>query len=384
MSIKLSQRMGGLRESATLALNARAKQMAAEGKTVFNLTAGELASETPGFIVDYVGSRLNKNKYTAVAGLPELRALVADHYRNLVGKDWIQTNNIVMTAGAKPALYATFLSFINNGDEVIIPTPSWVSYNHLIELAGGKVVEVPTSDLFELDIEAISHAITKNTRAILINSPNNPTGATYNATSLLELCKVANKHDLLVISDEIYSTLIYDDEYCLPSTFDFNNLVIINGFSKSQALTGWRIGYIIAPDNIAAAATNILSHVNGNAPLPSQYAAIAAMQKGDRPPQSTLETLTEQRLLVDKKLKLAKGLRYVLPKGAFYFFLDLRNLTDDSAKWCEDLLVKNGVALVPGEAFSSPGFARLTFVCDRDTLDAALDEIVKFINKQEV
>lgn len=383
MNKGLSERMDTLRESATLALNARAKQMSIEGKTIYNLTAGELASDTPEYIQNAVSKTLYQNKYTAVAGTPKLRSAIAKGARDLYGLDWINDSNVVVTAGAKPALYASFLALLNQGDEVIIPTPSWTSHNHLVELAGGKVVQTPLTENFDLNVKDIQDKITARTKAILINSPHNPTGAVFSKASLEQLSQLLSDTDIYLVSDDLYVKLVYDENFTLVPTCNFNNLIIINGFSKSQALTGWRIGYVIAEVAVANAITNLLSHITGNASVPSQEAALAAMDHNDTPPVQTIEQLKNQRKLVDSVLSKIPKLKYMLPGGAFYFFLDLRAITDNSAKWCEELLISKGVALVPGEAFNAPGFARLTFVTDQATLKSALTCIKDFITESE-
>lgn len=379
--IDLSRRMGSLSESATLALNARAQQLAADGKTIYNLTAGELASDTPEYIQEAVAKVLNKNKYTPVAGLPELREAIAANARSFYGLDWIQAKNVVVTAGAKPALYATFLATLNPGDEVIVPTPTWNTYNHVIELVGAQVIEVPMTETFDLDVAAIVANISSRTKAILLNSPHNPTGTVFSKAALDKLAGAIMGKGLLVVADDIYAKLVYADDFSLVPTHNFEQMVIVNGFSKSQALTGWRIGYVIANQNVAAAITSLLSHITSNAPLPSQYAALAALARGDVPPQSTMDTLKKQRAMVADALSNIPGLVYREPGGAFYAFLDVRGLTDSSAQWCEDLLNESGVALVPGEAFSAPGFARLSFVAKEETLKSALTLIRQFATK---
>lgn len=378
---KLADRLSTMNESATLALNARVKQLAAEGKQVFNLTAGELAGDTPEYIKAYVSDKLHNNKYTAVAGMPELRHQIADMTRTYYRLDWIKPDNVLVTAGAKPALYVSFVALIDPGDEVIVPVPAWVSYNKLIELAGGKVVEIPLHEEYDLDVAAIAKHITPKTKAILLNSPQNPTGAVYSKSSLSKLADLLKGKGITVISDDIYSKLLYTDTFTPVPTIGFEHIVIISGFSKSQAITGWRIGYVIAEDiPLIKGMTGILSHTMGNAAVPSQMAALAAMEKNDTPPNETLDILKARRALVLKYLKGVEGLQFHTPEGAFYFFLDLRRFTHDSAKWCDALLEQTGVALVPGEAFSAPGFARLTFVTDDKTLEEALIHIRDFIN----
>lgn len=371
--------MDGTGESVTLALNARAKKLAAEGKTIYNLTAGELAGDTPEYIRSAVAKTLRQNKYTPVAGLPELRQAIARESREFYGLDWIGPDNVVVTAGAKPALYASFLALLDPGDEVIVPMPAWGSYNDLIRLAGGVAVEAPLTEEFDLDPAAIETKISPRTKAIIINSPQNPTGAIFSKPALDQLAKALKGSAVTVIADDIYSKLVYEDGFTLVPTRGFERVIIINGFSKSQALTGWRIGYAIADQAIAQAITSLLSHIAGNAAVPSQQAALEALSRHDRPPAETLQTLKRQRLLVHKALQAIPGLKHRLPGGAFYFMVDLRGITDNSLEWCERLLSETGVALVPGEAFGAPGFARLTFVTDETTLTAALEQVERFI-----
>lgn len=379
--IALAGRMNNMKESATLALNARAKALAAEGRTIYNLTAGELSTDTPDYIQKAVAQTLELNKYTPVAGLPELRQAIARESRALYGFDWIEPKNVVVTAGAKPALYAALLALINPGDEVIVPVPAWVSYVHLIELVGGVVVSVPLTDDFDIDARAVQSKLSPRTKAILVNSPHNPTGAIFSKPALESLKGVLRGSGVTVIADDIYAKLVYDDSFTLVPTIGFEKVVIVNGFSKSQALTGWRIGYVIATESVAQAITELLSHITGNAALPSQEAALAAMAGHDQPPAETLLMLRSQRQQVDTALKGIGTISYHLPGGAFYFFLDIREITSSSAEWCERLLMEAGVALVPGEAFLAPGFARLTFSADSSTLSKALKKITEFVNK---
>jgi aspartate aminotransferase len=379
--IVLAKRMGGTGESATLALNARAKQLAAEGKTVYNLTAGELATDTPLYIQTAVAKTLHENKYTPVAGLPSLREAIAEGARTFYGLDWIKPANVVVTAAAKPALYASLLALLDPGDEVILPFPAWVSYQALIELVGAIVVPVPLTDDFDLAPAAILSKVSPRTKAIILNSPHNPTGAVFSKASLTELATGLKGSDVTVIADDMYAKLVYVADFTPVPSAGFEQVIIVNGFSKSQALTGWRIGFVIADEAAAGAITNLLSHITGNAALPSQHAALAAMAHHDVPPEATLVALQRQRLLVDEALNDIPGLKHHLPGGAFYVFIDVRAITADSTQWCERLLAETGVALVPGEAFGTPGFARLSFVADEETLRTALKQIKHFVTK---
>ncbi|MDF2461206.1 MAG: aminotransferase [Candidatus Saccharibacteria bacterium] len=378
----LAKRLESLEESATLALNARVKQMVAAGETIYNLTAGELDGDTPAYIQQAVAKTLHLNKYTPVPGMPALREAIARHASDFYDVPFSPAQAVV-TAGAKPALGAAFLALLNPGDEVIVPTPAWVSYNHLIELAGGRVVEVPLTDRWDLDVRAIAKAITPRTRAIIVNSPHNPTGAVFTSASQRELAKLLTGRPITVIADDIYNKLVFTRSFQPITKLGFkpDQLVIINGWSKSQALTGWRIGYVLAHPDVAAAITALLSHFTGNAAVPSQQAALTALAAGDVP--GKLETLRHRRDLVAQGLKRIPKLNFVTPGGAFYFMIDLRTVTSDSAAWCEQLLTKYHVALVPGEAFSAPGFARLSFAADDATLQSAISAIAQAVTKKD-
>lgn len=376
----MSSKISRLEESATLALNARVRQLAAEGRTVYNLTAGEPDCGTPEYVIEGVAPHLDQNKYAPVAGLPSLRDAIASHCREFYTAEWIQPQNIIVTAGAKPALFGLLQAILNPGDEVIILTPAWVSYKHMIELAEGVVVPVPLSDTYDIDVSSISTAISAKTKAIIVNSPNNPTGAVYSKKSLERLAKALKGRGVYVISDDLYTKLVY--EPIVPITqcgFESDQLLIVNGFSKSQALTGWRIGYVAVPEPVAIALTKILGHTSGNTSLPSQYAGLAALKKHDLPPM--LDSLRERRDIVSRGLDKIPKLSYVLPAGAFYFFVDISAVTDDSIKWCQDLLEKTGVAVVPGDAFFAPGHIRLSYATDQETLRLAIEHIKQFVIK---
>lgn len=381
VSFKLADRVNTMSESATLALNAQVQQMAAEGRGVYNLTAGELDIATPDYIQSYVAQNLHHNKYTPAAGLPKLRQEIADNARRFYGLDWIKPANVIVTAGAKPALYASLLALVNSGDEVILPIPAWVSYAKLVELAGGKVVEVPLAKNFDLDVSAIASKISDRTKAIVLNSPHNPTGAVFSKSRLEKLASTLKGSNITVIADDIYDQLVYEEEFTPVPTAGFDRIVVVNGFSKSQALTGWRIGYAITDEQIIKAMASLQSHMLGNAALPAQHAALAVLELGDTLPEGVLEGLTRKRQIVMQALNKIPSIKYYRPAGAFYVFLDLRQLTKDSSAWCADLLAQTGVAMVPGEVFEAPGFCRLTFAADEKMLQAAMELIRKFVAK---
>lgn len=376
---KISDLASGLEESATLALNTKAKEIAASGAKVYNFTAGEPNTDTPAYIREYVATKLDQNHYTPVVGIPELRQAIAAHCRQFYAADWIEESNIMVVAGGKPGLYLGLMTVLNRGDEVILPSPGWVSYKYLVEAAGGKMIEVPLSENFDLDVAAIKEKITDKTKMIIINSPNNPTGSVYSQAALSKLADLINTTDITVLADDMYSKLVFDDTYKPITEFGFKNLIISNGFSKSQALTGWRIGYIVADSEIIIAATKLQSHLLGNTSNLSQYAALGGLAQDDKPPM--LKELKQNRELVVDRLQKIPKIKFTPPGGAFYAFIDIRGITSDSMGWCEKLLREKGVALVPGEAFSVPGYVRLSFTTDTQTLEEGLQKIEEFIKE---
>lgn len=378
-SIKISELASSLEESATLALNAKAKEMAASGQKVYNFTAGEPSTDTPEYIKEYVSGKLDQNHYTPVAGLPELRKALAEHCRKFYGADWIKSENIVVAAGGKPGLYLSLLAILNPGDEVILPSPAWVSYKYLIEVARGRMVNVRLNESFDLDVDAIKAKITDKTKVVVINSPSNPTGSVYSQRALTRLSEILADTDITVLADDMYSKLVFDDSYVPITKFGFKNLVISSGFSKSQALTGWRIGYVVADSEVITAVTKLQSHLLGNASILSQYAALEGLKRDDQPPM--LEDLKQNRNLLISKLQEVPKIKFIPPAGAFYALIDIRQITNDSMDWCANLLKEKNVALVPGEAFFAPGYARLSFTTDRQTLSDGLEKIKEFIEE---
>jgi aspartate aminotransferase len=378
--MKLSKRLNTIEESATLALNTKAKELAASGRKIYNFTAGEPSTDTPGYIRDYVAGKLDQNHYTPVPGMPELRAAIAGHGKEFYSADWIKPENVLIVAGGKPGLYLSLLSILNPGDEVILPTPAWVSYKYIIELAGGTVVKARLADDFDLDVANIEAAITDKTKAIIINSPNNPTGSIYSPDSLQKLSGLLAGTDEAVLADYMYTNLVYDESFEPVTKFDFKNLIISSGFSKSQALTGWRIGYVVADAELVKAMTKLQSHLLGNVSNLSQYAAIAGLEHNDEPPM--YDELKSNRDIVVESLNNTDKINFARPGGAFYAFIDIRDITENSLQWCDKLLDEKGVALVPGEAFFAPGYVRLSFTTDRKTLEEGLEKIKEFIGEK--
>ena len=376
--MKLNKKLTLLNESATIALNSEVQAMQKKGIPVLNLTAGELDFETPKEIQNYVIANIHRNKYTPTLGLPELRERIAKdvlkHY------SWNVTSaHTAVTTGAKQALYTLFQVILNKDDEVLIPTPTWVSYEYQVLLASGKPVFVPLTKEFDLDVSAIKKAITQKTKAIVINSPHNPTGAVFSQKSLKALVTLLEGKEIFIIADDIYNTLLYTNEYKPITEYikDKSHLVLISGFSKSHALTGWRIGYMVADIAIIRGVNQIQGHASGNTSIMSQLAALGSFNF--KITGVFLKTLKKRKLIGEKILKKIKSISFHSPLGAFYFFIDIRKVEKNSARFCERLLKETSVAIVPGEAFHAPGFIRVSFACDEKVLIEALKRIGRFL-----
>jgi len=370
--------VSAMEPSVTLFLNAKAKELSQKGQKIYNLTAGEPDYPTPEYIQKAVAKSLDRNKYTPASGLPKLRESIAKYGRDLYKADWIKKENVVVTPGAKPALFSSLMAVLSPEEEVIVPIPAWVSYKQIIEIAGGIMVPVITTENFGLDVDEIAKKITPKTKVILLNSPNNPTGAVYSEENLKKLAELIKDKDICVLSDDIYIRLSY--EKVVPITtcgFEPEKLIIVNGFSKSQALTGWRIGYVITSQKIASMIGKLNSHILGNTSLPGQYAALAALEQNDDPPM--LNQLKKRRKLAIEKLAVINKVSFVKPQGAFYVFLNISQVTVDDVAWCEKILENEGVALVPGTAFGAPGFVRMSFTAPEDELIEAIKLIGKHI-----
>lgn len=375
--MKLNKKLDTLAESATIRLNSEAKALQDQGIKIFNLTVGELDFETPKPIQAAVRKCLSQNKYTPTLGLLELRTSIAKDVSRIYR--WPVTKaNIAVTAGAKQALYNIFQIICNPGDEVLIPTPSWVSYEHQVTLAGGKSVFVPLSDTFDLDVPALKRALTRKTKAIIINSPHNPTGAVFTQKSLRALAKMLKRKDIIIVADDIYQSLLYTKAYAPVTTVlrERDRLIIVNGFSKSYALTGWRIGYMVAHPDIIEANNRLQSHSSGNASILSQRGALASFQHVVTP--AFVKVLARRKKTAEEILRAIPNIKFIAPKGAFYFFVDIRKVERDTVRWCEKLLQEEGVAVVPGEAFRCPGYVRISFACGEKDLVTALRRIRRF------
>ncbi|MEA4812691.1 MAG: aminotransferase class I/II-fold pyridoxal phosphate-dependent enzyme [Anaerolineaceae bacterium] len=362
--------------------------IAATMKDVISLGIGEPDFATPGPIIEAGIESLERGEthYTSNHGLLQVREALAAHLDKLYGVKYDPATEIVLTVGVSEALYLVFTGLLDPGDEVIIPTPCFVSYQAEVAMAGGVPVEIPTfmKDNFEPDPEAIEKAITPRTKAIFIGYPSNPTGAVASRETLERIAQIAEKHDLLVISDEIYDRLVYGVEHvCFPTIPGMRErTILLGGFSKAYAMTGWRVGYVAAPEEICSGLVRIHQYSVMSAPTISQFAALEALRIGE-------PYVLQMRTEYDRRRKLvvsgfnALGLETFEPKGAFYAFpkVSLCGLSDEA--FCERLLIEGRVAMVPGSAFGDAGmgFARASYATSYEKLEEALGRIAEFLKK---
>lgn len=384
----ISEYASSLTPSLTLAVTNKAKEMKARGEQVFGLAGGEPDKDTPENIKQAAIKALNEGatKYTPSVGLPALREAIAAKLKKDNGLEY-GIDQICVTSGAKPAVYAALRAVINPGDEVIIPTPYWVSYPSMVQLCGGTpvLVETKPENGWKITAEEFENAMTPRTKLIIINSPQNPTGAVYSEDELRAIGEIAVEEDILILADEIYEHLVYGDAKHVSiaslSPELYNLTITVNGFSKSYAMTGWRLGYTAAPAEIAQAIKLSMDHTASNATTFCQYGAIEAL-KGE---QTFIADLREEydfrRQYVYDRLSKMPKIKVVEPKGAFYFFIDTTELGIGSLELCEKLLERYKVAAVPGIAFGNDHAIRISYCTSLDVLKEGLDRLEDFCKK---
>jgi len=382
--IKLSDRLAGLEESVTLAITAKARAMKAEGRDVIGFGAGEPDFDTPENIKEagIRAIREGHTKYTAVGGINELKDAIIGKFRKDNKLEYTR-DEILVSCGGKHSIFNLFQAVLNPGDEVIIPAPYWVSYPVMAALGGGtpKVVHTKESDGFRMSPEAFKASIGPNTKAVVINSPSNPTGAAYTEKELVKIAEIALENGLLIISDEIYERLAYDG-FKVTSIASLSeeakkSTIVLNGVSKTYSMTGWRIGYAAGPKNIIKAMTNIQSQSTSNPSSISQWAAVEAISG----PQDAIDTMVSEfakrRGVIVDGLNAIDGISCLKPQGAFYVFPNVsklfgRKYKDKTIKGSVDLATylidEAGIAVVPGEPFGDDKFIRLSYATSMDNI----------------
>jgi aspartate aminotransferase len=393
---RISRRIAAIAESATLAVDAKAKALSAAGEHVIGFGAGEPDFPTPEYIVDAAAAacRDPKNhRYSPTPGLPELRSAIAAKTKRDSGYE-VEANQVVVTNGGKQAVYEAFAALLDPEDEVLLPAPYWVTYPEAIRLAGGEPVEIPTDDTsgYRVTIEQLEEARTPRTKALLFCSPSNPTGAVYSRDEVEAIGRWALENDVWVVTDEIYEHLVYGDAehhsmpVLVPDLAD--TCLVLNGVAKTYAMTGWRVGWMIGPGDVIKAVTNLQSHSTSNVANVSQHAALAAVS-GD------LSAVAEMRTAFDRRRKVivemlndTPGVTCPEPEGAFYAFPSFKGvlgkeirgrLPMDTLELATLLLEEAKVAIVPGEAFGAPGYARLSYALSDDDIVEGVSRITKLL-----
>ncbi len=393
----VSKKVGKISPSLTLEITAKAKKMKADGVSVIGFGAGEPDFNTPEYINDAAKKAIDIGftKYTPASGMIELKKAICD---KLLRDNCLSytTEQIVVSSGAKGSLYHAICALIDNDDEVIIPSPYWLTYPELVKLAGGKCVFVETAkeNGYKITAEQLNKAITDKTKLLILNTPNNPTGAIYTKEEISALAKVVEKSGIYVISDEIYEKLVYDGEkhYSIANESEFlkEHTVVVNGMSKAYSMTGWRIGYLAAPVEIAKAVSSMQSHTASNPCSIAQYASVVALNSDEGPVfiEKMQKVFDERRKYMVEVLKDIENLSIIEPKGAFYVFVDVSSTFGKSYKgkkiegslsFANIALSEMGVAVIPGVAFGQDKCIRLSYAISLDDIKEGLNRLKGFI-----
>lgn len=383
----LTNRINALSESITIAITTLAQELKAEGKDILSFSAGEPDFDTPQVIKDAAIKAMDEGftKYTAVDGIPALKTAII----NKLKKDnnlTYEANQIIVSNGAKQSLFNLFAATIEKGDEVIIPAPFWVTYPELVKYHGGTVVEVQTKEenTFKITPEQLKQAITPKSKILILTTPSNPTGSVYSKQELIELGKVLEGTDIMIASDEMYEKLTYEGEFTSTASVSqdmFERTITINGLSKSVAMTGWRFGYMAAYNKELVKATKKLqSQSTSNINSITQKAAITALDgSADADIAKMKEAFIQRRDEAVKLMNEIDGLSVAKPDGAFYLFVSIKDITNDSLTFAKELLAQQEVAVVPGVAFGSEGYFRMSFATDIDTIRTGIKRISEFV-----
>jgi len=386
--MRLAKRVSSIASSVTLDITSKAKRMRKEGIDVVGLGAGEPDFDTPVHIKEAAKKAIDDGftKYTPSSGIQELREAIAKKFAKDNGIDYKQPQ-IVVSSGAKHSLYNILQAICEKGDEVIIPSPYWLSYPEMVKMAEGRIVFVETkkSNNFKITEKSLKAAITKKTKALILNSPSNPTGCVYDLSELKFIAALAVKHNFFVISDEIYEKLIYDGKKHVSIASlgrDIYGLTItVNGVSKSYSMTGWRIGYAAGPLDVMEAISNLQSHATSNPASISQMAALAAMTQDQRFIDDMRAEFEKRRDLMVLGIGRIKNISCVKPEGAFYVFCDISKLNTYSLTLANRLLDEARVAVIPGGPFGSDSSIRLSFATSMDNITKGLDRIEEWVKR---
>lgn len=394
--MNLSKKAMNMEPSMTLALTAKAGELKAQGVDVISFGVGEPDFNTPQNIIDAAILAMNqgKTKYTAVSGITELKEAIVKKFYNDNGLNY-KIENIIVSTGGKQCLFNVFAAILNVGDEVLIPKPYWVSYPELVKLNDGIPVFVETNeeDDFKINFKNLEKSITNKTKAIVVNSPNNPTGSIYSKKELMEIADFAKKYDLYIISDEMYEKLTYgDNKHISIASLNedaFNRTIVVNGLSKAYAMTGWRVGYAAGKKEIIKLMNNIQSHTTSNVNSIAQYASLEALTGQQEEMKIMQNEFDRRRKVMMKLLDDISDISYIEPKGAFYILVNIDKILkkfkiSGSSEFCEKLLDRENVVAIPGIAFGEDNYIRLSYATSMDSIETGLNRISNFIKNLNI
>jgi len=386
--LNFSDRVKRVKPSFTLEMTSRAAELRAKGVDVINFSVGEPDFNTPDHIIRAGKEAMDNGftKYTAVDGIPELKDAIVEKLKRDNNLNYSR-NNIIVSNGAKHSLFNLFQALINEGDEVIIPSPYWVTYPELVKFSNGKVVEIKTDDKndFKITPEQLKNAITKKTKLLILTTPSNPTGAIYSKNELENLGKVLEGTDIFIASDEMYEKLVYDKKsftsVASVSEDMFKRTITINGLSKSVAMTGWRFGYLATPNmDLIKAMKKLQSQSTSNINSITQKAAIVGLSsKIDDEIAKMVEAFESRRNYAVDAFNNIERISVFKPEGAFYLFVNISEVSNDSLEFSKKLLEKYGVAVVPGTGFGSEGYIRFSFATDIETIKSGIERFKQFV-----
>ncbi|MFT7824420.1 MAG: pyridoxal phosphate-dependent aminotransferase [Sulfurimonas sp.] len=386
----LSDRIQTLSPSLTIAISSLARDLKAQGKDILSFSAGEPDFGTPQKIKDEAIKAINEGftQYTAVPGIPEVLQAIADKLKRDNNLDY-EPSDIIVSNGAKQSLFNLFQATLNPGDEVIIPAPYWVTYPELVKYAGATPVFIETDEIgkFKINADQLKAVITPKTKMIILTTPSNPTGSVFSREELESLAEVLKGTDIIVVSDEMYEKLIYGIDFVATASISedmYQRTVTINGLSKSVAMTGWRFGYLATPNKELISAMNKLqSQSTSNINSITQKAAIPALKgEVDREIREMRKAFDARATEAVKLFNEIDGLSVLKPQGAFYLFVNIKEVSNDSIEFCKELLQATGVAVVPGIGFGAEGYFRFSFATDMITIREGIRRIEKFIESK--
>ena len=385
MRYKISERAASLAPSLTLAIDSKAKQMKAEGQDVVGFGAGEPDYDTPQHIKDAAIKALNEGftKYTPSSGIPELRQAIADKFKRENGLSY-KASQIIVSCGGKHSCYNIIMATCQEGDEVMIPSPYWLSYPEMVKLASAKPVVLPTTDKTEFKVmpDQLRAAITSRSRLFILNSPSNPTGTVYTPEEIKALGDVCVEKDVLIMSDEIYEHLLYDGAQHKSvagfSQAHYDHTIVVHGFAKAWSMTGWRLGFLAAPEPIAKAIDAVQSHSTSNPTSFAQKGAVAALNGPQDHLKGWLAEYARRRTYAHKRLNAMPGISCVNARGAFYLFPNISRLGLKSTEFCSQLLDQEKVAAVPGIAFGAEYYLRISYATSFANIEKGLDRLERF------